>query len=43
MLLAEHYYLSGDQEKAQQWKKFALNLAETAGNKEAEDEINNTF
>ncbi len=43
MLLAEHYFLSGDQEKAQQWKKFALSLAETADNKEAGEEIKKKF
>ena len=43
MLLAEHYSLSGDQEKALRWKNFALSLAEAAGNKEAVEEINKKF
>ena len=43
MLLAEHYFLSGDQEKAQQWKKFALDLAEKSGNKETIEEIKKKF
>ncbi len=43
MLLAEHYSLSGDQEKAFRWKNFALSLAEAAGNKEAIAEIEKKF
>jgi len=43
MLLAEHYALSGDQENAQHWKKFALSLAETAGNRDAIEEIEKKF
>jgi len=43
MLLAEHYFMSGEKEKAMEWKKIAVQLAEKAGNKEALDEINKKF
>jgi hypothetical protein len=43
MLLAEHYYLSGDVQRAQQWKNFALTLAEKDGNKETIEDIKNKF
>jgi hypothetical protein len=43
MILAEHYYLSGDVENAKQWQQRALDLAETAGNNDAMSEIKKKF
>ena len=39
IMLAEHYKVSGEDNKAQEWKEFALHLARKAGKKEMVAEI----
>ncbi|MGB7062981.1 MAG: hypothetical protein WBF13_11600 [Candidatus Zixiibacteriota bacterium] len=39
IMLAEHYKASGEDDKAQAWKEFALHLARKAGKKEMVEEI----